>query len=364
MQANKKDVQGFITNIKKEYKHLREDHASRQDNKTLISIKDARQNRFTPDWSKREIFKPSFLGIKVLHDYSIDELRDYIDWTPFFHSWEIKGRYPSIFDNNTYGKEAKKLFKDANDLLDQVISERMITARSVLGFFPANSNMDDIELYAFNGKDIDRSRIIKVLHHLRQQNKKAKGLPNYSLSDFIAPKNDNIPDYIGAFVVSAGFGVEEVAHKFEKDHDDYNSIMIKAVADRLAEAFAERLHESVRKEYWGYQKLENLKNEELIREKYMGIRPAPGYPACPDHLEKQNLFELLQAEKNIGVKLTESYAMIPAASVSGWFFSHPESRYFGINKITRDQVEDYASRINLTIEETEKWLSPILGYVI
>jgi len=364
IHSNKKNVNDFIKKLKSEYKHLREDHASRHENKTLISIKDARKNRFSPDWSKREVSKPSFLGVKVLSDYPIKKLRDYIDWTPFFHSWEIKGRYPTIFEDNTYGKEAKQLFQDANKLLDQVISEKMIIARAVVGFFPANTNVDDIELYAYNGNNEDRSRIIKVLHHLRQQNKKVKGLPNYSLSDFIAPINDNISDYIGAFVVSAGFGVKDVAHRFEKEHDDYNSIMIKAIADRLAEAFAERLHECVRKEYWGYQKLEDLNNEELIKEKYKGIRPAPGYPACPDHLEKRNLFDLLQVEKNIGVELTESFAMLPAASVSGWYFSHPDSRYFGINKITRDQVEDYATRINLSIEETERWLSPILGYDI
>ncbi len=362
LQSNKTVVSTFVADFKKEYKKLREDHASRQENKTLISLKEARANRFSPEWDLLKITRPAFLGLKTLTDYPLEEIRKYIDWTPFFHSWEIKGRYPAIFEDNTYGKEAKQLFHDANQLLDRIIAEKIITARAVIGFFPAASNMDDIELYRFNGKKENRSEIHTILHHLRQQNKKAEGLPNYSLADFIAPKDKDLQDYLGAFVVSTGFGVEEEAKRFEKEHDDYNSIMIKAIADRLAEAFAEHLHECVRKDYWGYQHEETLSKEELIKEKYVGIRPAPGYPACPDHLEKGILFNLLDAEKNIGVTLTESFAMTPASSVSGWYFSHPESRYFGINKITREQVIDYAGRINRNVEETERWLSPILGY--
>ncbi|MBS0000687.1 MAG: methionine synthase [Cyclobacteriaceae bacterium] len=362
LQSNKNAVNTFTRDFKKEYKKLKEDHASRQENKTLISLQEARKNRFPTDWKKREIIRPTFLGLKTFTDYPLEEIRKYIDWTPFFHSWEIKGRYPAIFEDSTYGREAKQLFRDANLLLDRVIAEKIIQARAVIGFFPAAAVDDDIEIYGFNGAAEDRSKIKAVVHHLRQQNKKADGLPNFSLADFIAPKNSGIPDYLGAFVVSTGFGVDQEARRFERDHDDYNSIMIKSVADRLAEAFAERLHECVRKEYWGYEPDETLSNEELIREKYTGIRPAPGYPACPDHLEKGYLFDLLKAEKNIGVKLTESYAMSPASSVSGWYFSHPESRYFGINKITKDQVTEYAGRIKRSVEETERWLSPILGY--
>jgi 5-methyltetrahydrofolate--homocysteine methyltransferase len=352
----------FTLEYKKEYQKLREDHASRQENKTLITLREARENRFSPDWEKRKVVRPSFLGVKTFCDYPLEEIRNYIDWTPFFHSWEIKGRFPAVFEDPAHGKEAKQLFRDASQLLDRIISERIVTARAVLGFFPAASDMDDIELYRYHAKKEDRDKIQGVLHNLRQQNKKAKGLPNYCLADFIAPRELNIPDYLGAFVVSAGFGVDEEAKKFEEAHDDYNSIMIKALADRLAEALAERLHERVRKEYWGYEPEESLDNEELIREKYTGIRPAPGYPACPDHLEKGNLFRLLEAEKNIGVRLTESYAMMPASSVSGWYYSHPDSRYFGINKITRDQVVDYARRTRHSVEEMERWLSPILGY--
>jgi len=364
LQAKEKAASTFSLSIKKEYQKLREDHASRQENKTLISLKEARENRFIPDWSKRKIVRPSFLGIKSFPDYSLEEIRDYIDWTPFFHSWEIKGRYPAIFEDPAYGKEARHLFADANRLLDRIISEKIITARAVMGFFPAASNMDDIELYQFKDYKEQRNKIHAILHHLRQQNKKAPGLPNYSLADFIAPRDLEMADYLGAFVVSTGFGVDEAAKRFEADNDDYNSMMIKALADRLAEAFAERLHERVRKEFWGYEPDESLTNDELIKEKYAGIRPAPGYPACPDHLEKGILFELLETEKNIGVKLTESYAMNPASSVSGWYFSHPDSRYFGINKITRDQVVDYAERTQRTVKEMERWLSPILGYEV
>jgi 5-methyltetrahydrofolate--homocysteine methyltransferase len=362
LQSNKNAVSLFTADFKKEYKKLREDHASRQENKTLITLQEARNNRFPSDWEKREITKPSFLGVKTFTGYPLEEIRDYIDWTPFFHSWEIKGRYPAIFEDSTYGREAKQLYRDANLLLDRIIAENILDARAVIGFFPAAAVEDDIEIYRFNGTAEDRSKIEMVVHHLRQQNKKADGLPNFSLADFVAPKNKKINDYLGAFVVSTGFGVDEEVKRFEMDHDDYNSIMIKALADRMAEAFAERMHECVRKEYWGYEPDESLSSEELIREKYTGIRPAPGYPACPDHLEKGYLFDLLDAEKNIGVKLTESYAMWPGSSVSGWYFSHPDSRYFGINKITRDQVINYAGRINKSVEETEKWLSPILGY--
>jgi len=367
LNDNPEEVNQFILSKKSEYEKLREDHALRQNNKALISLDEARKVRFQPDWNDYSIKTPSFLGTRVYKNFPVSELTEYIDWTPFFHAWEIKGRYPSVLSDSTYGKEARQLFEDANTLLDKIIKEKTIEAKGVLGFFPANSIGDDIEIYNFSdnkGLQQNRKKVEKVLHHLRQQNKKAKNLPNYCLADFIAPKEQNIEDYIGAFVVTAGFGVDQLTQKFESDHDDYNSIMVKAIADRLAEAFAERLHALVRTELWGYASEEKLPNELLIKEKYSGIRPAPGYPACPDHLEKTSLFELLDVESQIGVKLTESNAMFPAASVSGWYFSHPESRYFGINKIMRDQVEDYSERIGKDIGETEKWLGPILAYDI
>lgn len=367
INENKEVVKQFIKSKKSEYEKLREDHALRQTNKELISLSEARKMRFQPDWNNFSIKKPSFLGTRAYKNFPISELVEYIDWTPFFHAWEIKGRYPGILSDNTYGKEARQLFEDANALLDKIIEDKSLEAKAVLGFFPANSIGDDLEIYNFSGKNglqQDRNTVKMVLHHLRQQNKKAKNLPNYCLSDFIAPSEHNIEDYIGAFVVTAGFGVDQLTQQFESDHDDYSSIMVKAIADRLAEAFAERLHAIVRNELWAYASEEKLSNEQLIKEKYSGIRPAPGYPACPDHLEKTSLFELLDVESQIGVGLTESKAMYPAASVSGWYFTHPDARYFGINKIMRDQVEDYAQRIGKEIEETEKWLGPILAYDI
>lgn len=359
-------AEDFASEVKNEYKRLREDHASRQIAKTLLSYEDARNNAFITNWKDYQPRKPSFLGVKVFQDFPVSELIHYIDWTPFFHAWEIKGRYPEIFENNTYGKEARQLFDDACKLLESIQEDHLLTVRAVIGFFPANSAGDDIEIYRYSQHDgswgEDRMHITHLLHHLRQQSKKADGLPNYSLADFIAPVNSNISDYIGAFVVSAGFGAEELSARFEKDHDDYRSIMAKSLADRLAEAMAEKMHEMVRTELWGYAPEEQLNNEELIREKYLGIRPAPGYPACPDHLEKLTLFEMLDVKQSIGVELTESMAMFPAASVSGWYFAHPESRYFAVNNILRDQVEAYALRKKLPVEEMEKWLSPVLGY--
>jgi len=336
-------------------------------------MEEARNRKFRINWDTTTIHQPAYLGKKIWHDISLSELADFIDWSPFFHAWEIPGRYPKLLDDPTFGKEATKLHKDANDLLKEIIRKKTLTARAVVGFYPVNSSGDDLELYDFTNvsredKDInlensvDRNRIKHTLHHLRQQSRKADGLPNYCLSDFIVPVDTGKPDYIGAFVVSVGFGARELAAQFDADHDDYNSIMVKALADRLTEALAEKMHVLVRKELWGYAPDELFSNQELISEKYTGIRPAPGYPACPDHLEKDTLFKLLDAEKEIGVSLTENYAMSPAASVSGWYFAHPESRYFGVGKINKDQVKDYATRIGKTVEETEKWLSPILAY--
>ena len=326
------------------------------------------------------------MGTKVYDDFPLEELRPYIDWTPFFQSWELAGRYPAILKDPVVGGEARRLFDDAQEMLEQIIAERWIKAKAVVGFFPANTVADDdVEVYQsdaqvpvlvsadkVNGNGIapeaapvfteDRTQVIATLHHMRQQNMKAKQLPNLSLADFVAPKDSGREDYIGGFVVTAGIGAEEVAKRFEDDHDDYNSIMVKALADRLAEAFAEKMHVLVRKELWGYQPKEALSNEDLIREKYAGIRPAPGYPACPDHLEKRTLFDLLNAEEAVGVTLTESYAMFPAASVSGWYFAHPESKYFGVGKIAKDQIESLAERKGLEVKALERWLSSNLSY--
>jgi 5-methyltetrahydrofolate--homocysteine methyltransferase len=365
---NKKEdkAKDFISSVKTEYEKLRESHASRQMAKTMLPFSEARKNGFKRNWSAYIPSQPSFLGIKVFNDFPLKKLVPYVDWTPFFHSWEIKGKYPDIFENRTYGKEARKLFDDAQVLLKKIIDNKWMIAKAVVGFFPANSLGDDIHLYHLMEKNgswtADRNQVTHTLHHLRQQTKKADGLPNYSLADFIAPEKSGIDDFIGAFVVSAGFGVDELSTRFEEEHDDYRSILAKALADRLAEAFAEKLHEMVRKDLWGYDSTESLSNEQLIKEKYRGIRPAPGYPACPDHLEKKTLFELLDVQNNIGVGLTESYAMYPAASVSGWYFSDPDARYFAVNKIMKDQVIDYAQRKNLPVEEIERWLSPVLGY--
>jgi 5-methyltetrahydrofolate--homocysteine methyltransferase len=274
-------------------------------------------------------------------------------------TWELKGKYPSIFDNKAVGGEAKKLFDDANKLLDKIINEKLLTANGIVGLFPANSvEVDDIEVYS----DDSRSGVKRVLHTIRQQMQKSPGEPNIALADFIAPKESGVEDYIGMFAVTAGIGIEKLVEKFEKDHDDYNSIMVKAIADRLAEAFAEQLHELVRKEYWGYASDEIFSNEDLVKEKYIGIRPAPGYPAQPDHTEKPIIFSLLDVEENAGIKLTESMAMYPAASVSGLYFSHPDAKYFSVGKIGKDQVLDYHRRKGMSVEEVERWLSPILNY--
>ncbi len=357
----------FVNGIKQEYVKLREEHNRRQQVKTLITIREAREKRFNGNWRERHIKKPAFLGTKSFTDVSFTELIPYIDWSPFFIAWEIPGRYPEIFSNASYGDEAKKLFDDANRMIELIIKEKLISANGIIGFFPANAVLDDIEVYDYSAPETggfieDRSSVKLKLHHLRQQNKKAPDLPNYCLSDFIAPSGIGVDDYIGAFVVTAGLGIEKAVERFEKNHDDYSSIMLKALGDRFAEAFAEYLHLRVRRNYWGYAPDENLSDQDIIREKYQGIRPAPGYPSCPDHLEKNALFRLLSAEKNTGVKLTESLAMHPGASVCGWYFSHPDSRYFGISQIGRDQVEDYAQRKNMDLNIIEKWLSPILSY--
>ncbi len=352
----------FVADIRSEYEMMRQRHQGKQIVKDYISIEEARNNRLKLDWSNYHPPKPGFLGTKVFDDYDLNDLRPYIDWTPFFSTWELHGKYPNILEDKMVGTEAKKLFADANALLDTIIAEKWLTAKGVIGFFEANSQMDDIELKDLSHPEVLTDKRKSVLHHLRQQNKKGEGLPNYCLSDFIAPKDSGKQDYIGGFAVTAGIGIEKWLQHFQDNHDDYNKIMLAALADRLAEAFAERLHERVRKEFWGYAKSEQLENDEIIREKYQGIRPAPGYPACPDHTEKPMLFKLLDAEKNAGIILTESNAMYPASSVSGWYFSHPDSKYFGIGKIAKDQVEDYAQRKNMKVEDIERWLQSVLNY--
>ncbi|HEX7450153.1 MAG TPA: methionine synthase, partial [Pirellulales bacterium] len=323
----------------------------------LVSYAQAVAQRFTPDWATATIDTPAFLGVRVLEDFSLEELLPYIDWSPFFMTWELRGKYPKIFDDRTVGGEARKLFDDARRLLDEMVSKRLLRASGVYGFWPAASAGDDIVVYA----DESRERPLTTFHTLRQQWQRKGTEVYYALADFIAPASSGRSDYLGAFAVTAGHGADELAQKYQVDHDDYNAIMAKALADRLAEAFAERLHEIARRD-WGYGRDETLTNDDLIDEKYRGIRPAPGYPACPDHTEKRILFDLLGAEQVAAIKLTESFAMHPAASVSGLYFAHPESRYFSVDRITRDQVEDYARRKQMTVAEIERWLSPNLGY--
>ena len=335
----------------------REEYRKRQMHVPLLSLEQARRRKQSLQWSANKPETPSFTGVHVLEDFPLTEIVPFIDWSPFFHTWELRGTYPKIFEDTVLGSKARELFDDAQRLLEIIVSERWLRARGVYGFWPANSMNDDIELYA----DESRTNLLAVFHTLRQQTRKAEGEFNYSLADYIAPKSLGIPDYIGAFAVTAGENLLEVCARFEKEHDDYNSIMAKALADRLAEAFAECLHKRAR-EQWGYGRDENLTNEDLVAGKYHGIRPAPGYPACPDHTEKRTLFDLLQAEKNTGILLTENFAMIPASSVCGLYFSSPAARYFSVGKIDRDQVRDYSTRKGMDLSVVERWLAPNLAY--
>jgi len=323
----------------------------------LLSLEEARRRKPVFDWAGVAIPRPSFMGMRLFDPVPLGEIVPYIDWTPFFHTWELRGIYPRIFEQEGVGARAKELFDDAQRLLQQIVELKLLTARAVLGFFPANSVGDDVEVYA----DESRSRVVGTFHFLRQQTQKPDGEYNYALADFIAPKETNRADYLGAFAVTAGICMESLVAQFEKSHDDYNAIMAKALADRLAEALAELTHKRARRE-WGYGQDEKLSVEDLIREGYRGIRPAPGYPACPDHTEKRLLFDLLQAEKNTGIRLTENFAMLPAASVSGLYFAHPESRYFAVGRIGRDQVEDYRLRKDMELQVVERWLGPYLNY--
>ena len=355
---SKQRREGVKLEVKKEYEQLRKQHENRQNRKQLLSYEDAQKNKTDIDWSGYEPPKPSFLGEKVFEDYPISELRNYIDWSPFFRTWMLTGKHPDILDDDEVGEQAQSLFDDAQELLDRIVEEDLLKAKAVIGFYPANAYGNDIKLF----EDENQSNEKAEFHFLRQQTKKRSGQPNSCLSDYIAPEETGITDYIGFFAVTAGIGIEPIIEEYKKANDDYNVILVKAVADRLAEAFAERMHERVRKEFWGYSDEENFSNEELIAESYSGIRPAPGYPACPDHTEKRILFDLLNVEKNAEIELTESFAMYPASSVSGIYFSHPQSRYFRVGNIGEDQVTDYTKRKLLTKEEVEKWLSPNLDY--
>ncbi len=349
----------YVTAIKEEYDKVRAQHAGKQRKTEWLTLSQARANKIAIDWSTYTPPKPVRTGVVVLDDFPLEELRDYIDWTPFFKTWELAGSYPKILDDAIVGEHARNLFRDAQNMLQQIIDEKWLRAKAVFGIFPASQvGDDDIELYT----DESRAEVLTTLHHMRQQNQKPPGRPNQCLADFIAPKGSGLQDYIGAFAVTAGIGIDAHVERFEAEHDDYRSILLKALADRLAEAFAERLHEKVRKEYWGYAADETLDNIALIKEQYNGIRPAPGYPACPEHTEKALLWQLIDPATNAGITLTDSFAMLPTAAVSGWYFSHPDSKYFGVGKLNRDQVEDYARRKGMTLEQAQRWLAPNLGY--
>jgi len=351
----------FILDKRAEYERVRKTRRERRSGKKYIPLAEARANKVSIDWNNYAPPQPLYTGIKVFEEYPLEELVDYIDWTPFFISWQLPGKFPAILNDEKVGAEAQRLYNDARSLLRRIIDEGWLQARAAIGLFPANTvRDDDIEVYA----DKERKKVKATLCMLRQQRKKAAGQPNISLADFIAPPSGGREgaDFIGAFAVTTGFGIEEHVRRFEAEHDDYHAILLKALADRLAEALAERMHQRVRSEFWGYSADEQLENKALIAERYQGIRPAPGYPACPEHTEKGTLWRLLDVEKNTGMRLTESFAMYPAASVSGWYFSHPQARYFGLGNIEKDQVEDYARRKGMTLEEAERWLRPVLNY--
>ncbi|MBT3350643.1 MAG: methionine synthase, partial [Nitrospinaceae bacterium] len=349
----------FLSSVREEHQEIREEFENSTARANYLSLEAARANTLGLDWSAYRPTKPRNMGITVLRDFPLEELCRYIDWSPFFQAWELKGKYPDILNSPTAGKEAKSLFEDANILLDKIVREKLISASGVFGLFPAGRvGADDIELRI----DDNGHEPAPHFHMLRQQAEKREGQPNLSLADFIAPKGSGAEDYMGLFAVTAGLGAGALAEQFEKDSDDYQAIMVKALADRLAEAFAECLHERVRKDYWGYAADEKLSDEDFIKERFQGIRPAPGYPACPDHSEKRILFDILDAEANTGISLTESCAMFPAASVSGFYLAHPDTRYFAVGRVERDQAEDYARRKGVPLEEVERWLVANLNY--
>ncbi|WP_053077083.1 methionine synthase [Chryseobacterium sp. BLS98] len=346
----------YVSELKDEYSDFREKFLNRQVDKDYVSIEEARQNHFSIDWASEEIFTPNNLGGTVIEDQDLRELLPFIDWSPFFRSWDLHGKYPDILEDEVVGIQAKELFKDAQVILKRILDEKLLKAKAVFGIFKANSNETD-DIIIFDENNQEQAKFLT----LRQQAQRSKGKDYLALSDFIAPQNSGKTDYVGAFCVTTGFGTDELSEEYEKANDDYNAIMVKALADRFAEAYAEFLHKKVRTEYWGYANQENLSNEELIAEKYKGIRPAPGYPACPDHLEKKTIWDLLKVEENTGVFLTESLAMFPTASVSGYYFGSPHAKYFGLGRITEDQLKDYAQRRGCSIQEARKWLSPNLA---
>jgi 5-methyltetrahydrofolate--homocysteine methyltransferase len=357
LSAERRDA--YLGEVGAEYERLRIEYGTRDAERVSLTLAEARRRRLQLDWTAYEPARPCRPGITALDDYPLAELVPYIDWTPFFQAWELKGSYPAIFQDGAVGEAAKKVFADAQVLLQRIVADRLVRARGVFGLFPANSvGDDDIELYTGE----DRSKVRTVLRGLRQQFEKGPGRPNLCLADYVAPKDSGKRDWVGAFAVTAGIGLDAVCAAFEKDHDDYSSILAKALADRLTEALAERLHERVRTEFWGYAPEERIDVAALVAERYRGIRPAPGYPACPDHTEKRTLFDLLDVPNAAGITLTESCAMLPAASVSGWYFAHPEARYFGLGRIGRDQVLDYAARKAMAAEDVERWLAANLAY--
>jgi len=348
----------FVAETKAAYAEIRDGRSDKTKEGTGSTLAEARANAFDGGWDDYEPPQPHFTGLKVFEDYDLEELSQYIDWTPFFHAWELRASYPRILEHDRYGEAARELFASAQEMLQRIVAEKWLTPRATIGFWPAHGAGDDIQLYA----DVGREQALETLCHLRQQTAIREGRPNHALSDFVAPKESGKADWVGGFAVSAGAEVEERARSFEGKNNDFDAILLKSLADRLAEAFAERLHQRVRQEFWGYAPDEAFGNDELIAEAYRGIRPAPGYPACPDHTEKAKLFSLLDAETNAGITLTESFAMWPASAVSGWYFSHPSARYFGVGKVDRDQVEDYAARKRMTVAEVETWLQPSLAY--
>jgi 5-methyltetrahydrofolate--homocysteine methyltransferase len=350
----------YMARIRAEYAEIRERHKDRGPGKRLVSLETARAQRYDPLAGGHRPEAPRQPGLTVYADWPLAELVDYIDWTPFFQTWELAGRYPAILDDAVVGAQARELYRDARAMLTRIVDERWLTAKAVVGLWPAASVGDDVEVYAADAAD--DAHPVAVLNFLRQQADKPPGRPDFCLADFIAPKRHGVRDWIGAFAVTAGIGIDAHVARFEAAHDDYSAIMLKALADRLAEALAEALHAKVRRELWGYANDETLDNESLIDEKYRGIRPAPGYPACPEHSEKAKLFDLLDAPRHVGVTLTESYAMHPAAAVSGYYFAHPDSQYFVVGRVTREQVEDYARRKGWALAEAERWLAPILDY--
>jgi 5-methyltetrahydrofolate--homocysteine methyltransferase len=343
----------------REYQQIRQQHGAREQEKVILPLAEARRRRAPVDWGEYVPPAPCRLGVGRFDDYRLDELAEFIDWGPLFATWELRGAYPGILDDPAVGAQARSLLRDARELLQRIVRERLLRARAVFGFFPANATeSDDVVLY----RDERRRDVVGVMHGLRQQFEKPPGRPNLCLTDWVAPSDTGRRDYVGGFAVTAGLGLDDLVGRFERDHDDYSAIMAKALADRLAEAFAERLHQRVRTEFWGYASDERLDHEALIAERFRGIRPAPGYPACPEHTEKRTLFALLDAERAAGISLTESCAMWPAASVSGWYLAHPEAHYFGVGRIGRDQVEDYARRKGWSVAQAERWLGANLAY--